>query len=182
MCEGCSVWTHIFFVSGVGVTNVETSLVFSPKSFLPRSASANLTVYFHGRAHNLLEVSPIYPQDFDSSKHFGASPDNAACLRCVVLIKVDLHVENAEPLVKNFFGHQTHGSDGESAQSPKPVQPKEVKRSRRKTDDEKEKCLSSTKSYLDQARAMVRIPQFQIRLLLSLKHVQYIVWGENKDS
>lgn len=39
------------------MTNVETSLVFSPKSFLPRSAAANLTVYFHGRAHNLLEVS-----------------------------------------------------------------------------------------------------------------------------
>lgn len=46
-----------FVFSGVGITNVETSLVFSPKSFLPRSAAANLTVYFHGRAHNLLEVS-----------------------------------------------------------------------------------------------------------------------------
>lgn len=46
-----------FFFSGMGITNVETSLVFSPKSFLPRSAAANLTVYFHGRAHNLLEVS-----------------------------------------------------------------------------------------------------------------------------
>ena len=43
----------------MGVTNVETSLVFSPKSFLPRSATANLTAYFYGRAHNLLEVSLI---------------------------------------------------------------------------------------------------------------------------
>ncbi|XP_030016477.1 uncharacterized protein LOC115437389 [Sphaeramia orbicularis] len=42
--------------SDIGIINVETSLVFSPKSFLPRSASANLTLYFHGRAHNLLEV------------------------------------------------------------------------------------------------------------------------------
>ncbi|XP_042353476.1 apolipophorins-like [Plectropomus leopardus] len=74
--------------SGMGITNVETSLVFSPKSFLPRSATANLTLYFHGRAHNLLEV--------------------------------DLHVENAEALLKNVFGHQTHDSDGESvAQSRK---------------------------------------------------------------
>lgn len=88
------------------------------------------------------------------------------------LIKVDLHVENAEPLLKNVFGQQTHDADGESsAQSPKPVQPKEAKRSRRKTDDEKEKCLSSTKSYLDQARAMVRIPPFQMNQLLSMKHV-----------
>lgn len=45
-----------FSDSGAGMTNVETYLVFSPKSFLPRSASANLTLHFHGRAHNLLEV------------------------------------------------------------------------------------------------------------------------------
>ncbi|XP_051279537.1 uncharacterized protein LOC127375918 isoform X2 [Dicentrarchus labrax] len=114
--------------SGMGITNVETSLVFSPKSFLPRYATANLTVYFHGRAHNLLEV--------------------------------DLHVENAEPLLKNIFGHQSHDSDGGSvAQSRKHVQSKEARRTRRKPDDghrgEKEKCLSSTSSYLDQARAML---------------------------
>ncbi|XP_040911109.1 uncharacterized protein LOC121193056 [Toxotes jaculatrix] len=110
--------------SGMGITNLETSMIFSPKSFLPRSATANLTVYFHGRAHNLVEV--------------------------------ELHVENAEPLLKNIFGHQTHNSDGESsAHSPK----HETRRARRKTDDshrgEKEKCLSSTSSYLNQARAMM---------------------------
>ncbi|KAJ0066438.1 hypothetical protein NL108_013023 [Boleophthalmus pectinirostris] len=43
-------------VSDLGITNVETSLVFSPKSFLPRSTSANLTVYMNGRACNLLQV------------------------------------------------------------------------------------------------------------------------------
>lgn len=92
------------------------------------------------------------------------------------LIKVDVHVENAEPLLRSVFGQQTHDSDRESsAQSPKPVQPKEAKRSRRKTDDEKEKCLSSTKSYLDQAKAMVRLPPFQINL--SIKHV-YTVGGK----
>ncbi|XP_045907286.1 uncharacterized protein LOC123972095 isoform X3 [Micropterus dolomieu] len=114
--------------SGMGITNVETSLVFSPKSFLPRSATANLTVYFHGRAHNLLDV--------------------------------DLHVEDAEPLLKNIFGHHTHDSDGESVtQGQKHTQSKEARRTRRKTDDghrgEKERCLSSTNSYLDQARAML---------------------------
>ncbi|XP_059200428.1 apolipophorins [Centropristis striata] len=112
--------------SGMGITNVEMSLVFSPKSFLPRSASTNLTVYFHGRAHNLLEV--------------------------------DLHVENAEPLLKNVFGRQTPDSDGESVVRSR-KQPKEAQRSRRKTDDghqgEKEMCLSSTSSYLSQARAML---------------------------
>lgn len=71
--------------------------------------------------------------------------------------QVDFHVENAEPLLKNIFSHQTHNSDGESAAH---NQKHETKRTRRKTDDsnkgEKEKCLSSTSSYLNQARAMVR--------------------------
>ncbi|XP_035489892.2 uncharacterized protein LOC118310747 isoform X2 [Scophthalmus maximus] len=105
--------------SGMGITNLEKSLIFSPKSFLPRSATTNLTVYFHGRAHNLMEV--------------------------------DLHVENFEPLLKNIFGHQTDNADGESTAG--------TRRTRRKTDDShregKEKCLSSTNSYLNQARAML---------------------------
>ncbi|TNN69892.1 hypothetical protein EYF80_019960 [Liparis tanakae] len=112
---------------GMGITNVETSLVFSPKSFLPRSATANLTLYFHGRAHNLLEV--------------------------------DLRVENAEPLLKNLFGHQNFNSDGDSTAQSRKSQRKETKRTRRQTDDdhraEKEKCLSGTSSYLSQARAML---------------------------
>ncbi|XP_037314999.2 uncharacterized protein LOC119209652 [Pungitius pungitius] len=112
--------------SGMGITNVETSLVFSPKSFLPRSASARLTLYFHGRAHNLLEV--------------------------------DLHVENAEPLLKSVFGHQNFNSGTESATQSQKTQPKAT-RTRRQTDDEhgaeKEKCLSGTNSYLSQARAML---------------------------
>ncbi|XP_068995564.1 uncharacterized protein [Embiotoca jacksoni] len=107
--------------SGIGIVNVETSLIFSPKSFLPSSASANLTVYFHGRAHNLLEV--------------------------------DLHVENAEPLLKNIFGHQTEREP--TAENGK----HEARRSSRKTDDgqrrEKEMCLSKVNSYLNQARAML---------------------------
>nr|XP_040026805.1 uncharacterized protein LOC120815845 isoform X3 [Gasterosteus aculeatus aculeatus] len=112
--------------SGMGITNVETSLVFSPKSFLPRSASASLTLYFHGRAHNLLEV--------------------------------DLHVENAEPLLKKVFGHQNFNSDAESVTQSEKTQPKAT-RARRQTEDdhraEKEKCLSGTSSYLSQARAML---------------------------
>lgn len=50
-------FSRFVFVTDLGITNVETALVFSPKSFLPRTASANLTVYFHGRANSLLEVS-----------------------------------------------------------------------------------------------------------------------------
>ncbi|XP_033993534.1 apolipophorins-like [Trematomus bernacchii] len=120
-----SFYSDYTISSGMGIQNVETSLVFSPKSFLPRSASANLTLYLHGRAHNLLEV--------------------------------DLHVENAEPLLRNVFGQQN--SDGESqAQSPK-SQFKEASRTRRRTEDgrsaEKEACLSDTSSYLSQARAML---------------------------
>lgn len=75
-------------------------------------------------------------------------------------IKVDLHVENAEPLLKNVFGHQTHDSDEESMAQSRKSQSKEARRTRRKTDNghsaEKEMCLSGTNSYLSQARAMVR--------------------------
>ncbi|XP_026169161.1 uncharacterized protein LOC113134139 [Mastacembelus armatus] len=111
----------------MGIVNLETSLIFSPKSFLPRSAAANLTVYFHGRAHNLLEV--------------------------------DFHIENAESLVKNIFGHQSPSSDGQSTtRSKKHEQENVAKRMRRKADDNqrgKVKCSSSTNSYLNQARAML---------------------------
>lgn len=74
---------------------------------------------------------------------------------------MDLRVENAEPLLKSFFGHHTPNSDADStAQSKKHAQPKEMKRTRRKTDGDhrgqKEMCLSYTNSYLNQARAMVR--------------------------
>ncbi|XP_074545635.1 uncharacterized protein LOC141804879 [Halichoeres trimaculatus] len=112
--------------SDMGITNVEASLIFSPKSFLPRSATANLTVYFHGRAHNLLEV--------------------------------DLHVENAEPVLKKMFGLHTPDS-GEETVGQSHKQSKEEVRTRRKAGDvhegEKETCLSSTANYLDQARAML---------------------------
>ncbi|XP_017165280.1 uncharacterized protein LOC103479198 isoform X2 [Poecilia reticulata] len=52
------------FVSGFGIKNLETTLIFSPKSFLPRSISANLTMYLHGRAHNLLEVD-VHVENFE---------------------------------------------------------------------------------------------------------------------
>ncbi|KAM7379044.1 hypothetical protein PAMP_004619 [Pampus punctatissimus] len=124
-----SSYSDYTVTSGMGIANVETSLVFSSKSFLPRSATANLTVYFHGRAHNLLEV--------------------------------ELHVDNAEPLLRSIFGHQTSNSDADSktAQSQKHAQSKEAKRTIRKTDDgrrgEKETCLTNTNTYLNQARAML---------------------------
>lgn len=42
--------------SGSLGANLEGTLLFSPASFLPRSATANLTVHALGRAFNLLEV------------------------------------------------------------------------------------------------------------------------------
>uniref|UniRef100_A0A7N6A2B4 Vitellogenin domain-containing protein n=1 Tax=Anabas testudineus TaxID=64144 RepID=A0A7N6A2B4_ANATE len=115
--------------TGMGIINMESSLIFSSKSFLPRSVAANLTMYFHGRAHNLLEV--------------------------------DLHIENAEPLLKNIFGYQTQtkSDEGSTTQSQKHVHEKEARRTRRKTDDGnrkgKEMCSSTTNSYLHQAKAML---------------------------
>lgn len=64
MSSYITLFSSFVFVLAIGIKNVETSLIFSPKSFLPRSASANLTVYFHGRAHNLLEVSLMHILSF----------------------------------------------------------------------------------------------------------------------
>lgn len=75
---------------------------------------------------------------------------------------MDLHIENAEPLLKNIFGYQTQtkSDEGSTTQSQKHVHEKEARRTRRKTDDGnrkgKEMCSSTTNSYLHQAKAMVR--------------------------
>ncbi|KAG5286655.1 hypothetical protein AALO_G00017330 [Alosa alosa] len=42
---------------GLGTANMEGALVFSPKSFLPRSLMTNLTVHIFGRTFNLMEIS-----------------------------------------------------------------------------------------------------------------------------
>ena len=51
----------LFYVSlclqGPAIANFEGALVFSPKSFLPRSTMANVTVHLLGRSFNLLEVT-----------------------------------------------------------------------------------------------------------------------------
>lgn len=130
----------------MGITNVETSLVFSPKSFLPRSAAANLTVYFHGRAHNLLEVNLTPPAVPFCEILFRFVQD------CVAPTKVEVHVENAEPLLRNFFGHGQHESDAESVES------KEVRGGRRTEDGHKEGqdgCLNGANRVLDRAKAVV---------------------------
>lgn len=70
-------------------------------------------------------------------------------------------MENAEPLVKNFFGHQQHESGAESVES------KEVRMGRRTEDghkEGKEGCLYSR--VLDQAKALVSL--FIERLYFSL--------------
>lgn len=94
--------------------------------------------------------------EFDIHLNF-SFPWTVSHARTVFPLKVDVRVENAEPLLRNLFGHQSHTSDGESAApSQKHVQ---SGRTRRKTDEshraETEKCLSSTNNFLEQARAMV---------------------------
>ncbi|XP_031416008.1 uncharacterized protein LOC116218434 isoform X3 [Clupea harengus] len=43
--------------TGPGAANIEGALVFSPKSFIPRSFMTNLTVQIFGRAFNLMEIN-----------------------------------------------------------------------------------------------------------------------------
>ncbi|XP_029970976.1 vitellogenin-like [Salarias fasciatus] len=131
-----SSYSDYTVASGMGITNVETSLIFSPKSFLPRSASANVTVYFHGRAHNLLEV--------------------------------ELHVENAEQLLKKLLGHEME------TEPPVSHGKQEARRARRRADDgdkgEKETCLSGT-SFLNQAKEMGNEVQLNHRALLATEEL-----------
>lgn len=62
-------------------------------------------------------------------------------------------MENAEHLVKNFFGKEERESDTEAAQS------EEFRIMRRRTEDAhkegQEACFHRAHSFLDQARAMV---------------------------
>lgn len=78
---------------------------------------------------------------------------------------MEVHGENAENLVRNFFGHGQHESEAESVES------KEV-RMRRGTEDGhkegKEGCLNRANRVLDRAKAMVssrRYPQLLLRIL-----------------
>ncbi|XP_077359529.1 uncharacterized protein LOC144005296 isoform X2 [Festucalex cinctus] len=114
--------------NGLGITNVETTVIFSPKSFLPKSVSINLTVYFHSRASNLLEV--------------------------------DFNIENAEALLKRIMGHLSRSTSGEPTSSAQEHSvSKEARRTRGKINEDhlggKDVCLSSTDSYLKQARALL---------------------------
>ncbi|XP_019733519.1 apolipophorins isoform X1 [Hippocampus comes] len=116
--------------NGMGITNVETTLIFSSKSFLPTSASANLTLYFHGRASNLLEV--------------------------------DFHIENAEPLLKSILGQLSPFAKEERTSSHQNDSVSKEARARGKINEdhlERDVCLSSTNSYLKQARALLSTRQ-----------------------
>lgn len=72
-------------------------------------------------------------------------------------------MEDAEPLVRNFFGHQQHESDAESVES------KEVRMGR--TEDGykegKEGCLYRASRVLDRAKAMVSSLSFFVERLYS---------------
>lgn len=71
---------------------------------------------------------------------------------------MDVRVENAEPLLKNLFGEQTQSTA--AGESVAPGQSHTQSRTRRKSDEsqkaETEKCLSTTKRLLEQAKTMVR--------------------------
>ncbi|XP_037642433.1 uncharacterized protein LOC119498040 [Sebastes umbrosus] len=113
--------------SGMGMTNMETSLVFSPKSFLPRSATANLTLYFHGRAHNLLEVD----------------------------LHVE-NVEPLLKNIFGHQTHDSDGESAtQSGRSQSKEARRTRRRTDEDHRTEKETCLSGTNSYLSQARAML---------------------------
>lgn len=63
-------------------------------------------------------------------------------------------MENAEPLVRNFFGHQQHESDAESVES------REVRMGRRTEDGHKEGtegCFYRANRVLVRAKAMVSL-------------------------
>lgn len=65
---------------------------------------------------------------------------------------MDLHIENAEALLKSVFGHQTQNNP--STENEK----RDARQSAEKVEGhrvEKEACLSRTNRYLNQARAMV---------------------------
>ncbi|NXE81158.1 APLP protein, partial [Cochlearius cochlearius] len=76
-----SSYSDVTFHSAGAGANMETSVVFSPASFLPRSVMTNLTVYLMGQAINLLEaknaealVQKIFGQKFATfSDHFFAN-------------------------------------------------------------------------------------------------------------
>lgn len=74
-------------------------------------------------------------------------------------IQVDVRVENAEPLLRNLFGEQTHSTAAGESMAAGQSRVRSG-RTRRKSDEgqraETEKCLSSTKSLVEQAKAMVR--------------------------
>ncbi|XP_077684889.1 uncharacterized protein LOC144271419 [Eretmochelys imbricata] len=52
-----SSYSDVTFHSATAGANVETALVFSPASFIPRSTMTNLTIHTLGRAINLLEFN-----------------------------------------------------------------------------------------------------------------------------
>ncbi|NXV45979.1 APLP protein, partial [Uria aalge] len=76
-----SSYSDVTFHSGGAGGNMETSVVFSPASFLPRSVMTNLTVHVMGHAINLLEAS-------------------------LWTAFIDVRLENAEVLVQKIFGQK----------------------------------------------------------------------------
>ncbi|XP_019901155.3 uncharacterized protein LOC105030387 isoform X2 [Esox lucius] len=135
--------------SGLGIANMEGALVFSPKSFVPRSAMANLTVHVHGRAFNLMEVDlrvenmePFLKQLFG---HQSASPDKDSTAPYE-------HEDEEESKMKERRKRKSDDVDKEQIKQRK-------RRKAEQTEDDgsqngKHGCSSSINSYLNQARTV----------------------------
>ncbi|XP_061925266.1 uncharacterized protein LOC133664564 isoform X2 [Entelurus aequoreus] len=124
-----SSYSDYTVIRGMGMTNVETSVIFSPKSFLPRSVTTNLTVYFHGRASNLLEV------DFRIEN---AEPLLKSVFSQLSPSYVRDHTAPQQKHVVPKEARRTRRNTNEGSGG---------------VEDE---CLSSSNSYLKRARALVR--------------------------
>ncbi|KAJ8011260.1 hypothetical protein DPEC_G00056310 [Dallia pectoralis] len=133
--------------SGLGAANVEGALVFSPKSFVPRSVMANLTVYIHGKAFNLLEVAlrvenmePFLKQLFG---HQSASPEEDSAT---------LHEEENGKNFKTKERRKRKSDDRDKEQTKRRRRRKAERTEDDRDQNAKDGCSPGIYSYLNQAR------------------------------
>ncbi|XP_029560066.1 uncharacterized protein LOC115156670 isoform X1 [Salmo trutta] len=146
--------------SGFGVANMEGALVFSSESFVPRYAMANLTVYIHGRAFNLLEVDlrveniePLLKHIFG---HKSTSPDEEPTTR-----------DEEEDGKKSPMKERRRRKAGEGNKG-------QIKERRRRKAGERDSsgCSPSIYGYLSQVRTMFsggRLEEARPRCWLGVK-------------
>ncbi|XP_045070322.1 uncharacterized protein LOC121534786 [Coregonus clupeaformis] len=153
--------------SGFGVANMEGVLVFSSKSFVPRSAMANLTVYIHGRAFNLLEVNlrveniePLLKRIFG---YQSTSPDEEPTTQ-------DGEEDGKESQMMER--RRRKAGEGNKGQMKERRRRKAGERDSSESQSGKEGCSPSIYSYLNQARTMFsggRLEEARPRCWLGVK-------------